>query len=978
MAAYFAADEIVFEVQGATVRLRFEGARGEPLLEGLDPQPGRANFLLGSEPARWRTNVPTYAGVAYRELYPGIDLRYGSSGSRLKSEFVVAPGADPQRIQVVYAGIDGLRLDTDGALILATGAGQLREEAPEVHQEIGGQRIRVPAAYRQLNELSVGFELGPYDRTQPLFIDPVITYATYLGGSQFDGATAIAADAAGNAYVTGWTESADFPTSSLLQGSHRGSTDVFVAKLNAAGNALVYCTYLGGSGLDLAYGIAVDGAGNAYVTGSTNSANFPKALSLQLSLAGGRDAFVAKLNATGQALVYSTYLGGNGNDGGNAIALDSLGNAYVAGDTSSTNFPVTSAFQTANRGRQDAFLTKLDGAGRSLLYSTYLGGSGDDRASGLAVDSAGNAYLTGATDSVNFPTFNPGQSVLKGTQDAFVTKLSATGNSLVYSTYFGGSGGTAGLGESGNAIAVDAGGNAYIVGTTNSTDFPTINPLQASLAGGGNDAFVAKLSPAGSALFYSTFLGGSGLDSATGVAVDSLGNVYLTGFTSSPNFPRVNPMQPVNAGGYDAFVAKLTPAGNALVYSSYLGGSNSDSGAAIALDGAGNVYIAGQTLSSNFPAVQALQVSNTGGFAAFVAKIADQVAGTPNVIAPAYSVGGPGLTTYVPVVLYYGGGPIDELSFWLSAPSGTVYAFEFSARIAASSKTATQQGSQFNVSFGGLSPALAASAFLGYARLTLPRPLAPGNYVLSITACSTRSGQTLLPCQGGQATLRVPASPVIDDNEFFVTQQYMDILGRLPDPGGLATFLIALNTGAASRSGVVYGFILSAEFFGKAFFVASCHRAVLGQDASFTSWLQDLTALRLGLLTPDGFIQALLSSPQYLQSYGNPDTVTFVTLLYRNGLGREPDPGGLSSLVEALNSGAVTRSQAVYNIIYSLEYLLRYTDRIFVELLYFSLLRRNPDPGGWNAHLSLLASGVSKVTLIENFLLSLEYRYRFN
>jgi hypothetical protein len=440
----------------------------------------------------------------------------------------------------------------------------------------------------------------------------------------------IAVDGAGNAYVTGQTPSTDFPTTNPLQMSNGGGGffgDAFVTKINAAGTGRLYSTYLGGSSDDIGGRIAVDGAGNAYVTGSTNSTNFPTTNPLQASNGGGKDTFVTKINAAGLALVYSTYLGGSGDDAGAGIAVDGAGNAYVTGYTNSTNFPTANPLQASNGGgiNGDAFVTKINAAGSALVYSTYLGGSGNDSCASIAVDGSGNAYVTGTTSSPNFPTTNPLQaSYGGGLQDAFVTKINATGSAVVYSTYLGGGGQ-----DSGTSIAVDSVGNAYVTGLTLSLNFPTANPLQASIASGLTpDAFVTKINAAGSALVYSTFLGGSGFDAGYAIAVDGSGNAYVAGYTESINlhpftpFPIINPIQASFGGGNsDAFVTKINAAGSAFVYSTYLGGSGNDGGYAIAVDGSGNAHVTGYTNSTNFPTANPIQASNPGGFDAFVLSI---------------------------------------------------------------------------------------------------------------------------------------------------------------------------------------------------------------------------------------------------------------------------------------------------------------------------------------------------------------------
>jgi hypothetical protein len=620
------------------VHLRLVGANPHPTLEGMDELPGRVNYLRGNDPQQWRTNVPTYGKARYAQAYPGIDLVYYGNPRQLEHDFVVAPGADPSVIAMEIEGAGKACLDARGDLVWATGAGEVRLEKPRIYQEVEGRRREVAGGYVLGPGPRVGFRVGAYDARRPLVIDPVLVYATFLGGSNQDEGLGIAVDAAGNAYVTGQTYSTDFPgaSNSPIQPSLHDGEDVFVAKLNASGTALVYATYLGGNSNDWGTGIAVDASGNAYVTGVANSTDFPLAGSpLQASSRGGGQAFVAKLNAAGSALAYSTYLGGTGTNFGLGIAVDAAGDAYVTGYTDSTDFPLAgSPLQSSLRGTSNAFVAKLNAEGSALAYSTYLGGSGIDVGEGIAVDAAGDAYVTGITNSSDFPLASrPIQSRFGGgSQDAFVAKLNAAGSALVYSTYLGGSGNDYALG-----IAVDAAGNAYVTGFTNSPDLPLAgNPLQSRYAGGVQDAFVAKLNATGSALAYSTYLGGSGEDSGSGIAVDAAGNAYVTGSTGSTDFPGASnsPIQSSHHDGGDTFVAKLNAAGSALAYSTYLGGG--DSGLGIAVDTAGNAYVAGIAFSTDLPGASSspIQPNFRGGDRdAFVAKIASdlsEVAPTAN------------------------------------------------------------------------------------------------------------------------------------------------------------------------------------------------------------------------------------------------------------------------------------------------------------------------------------------------------------
>jgi hypothetical protein len=599
----------------SVVSMRVVGANLRSHAVGLDKQAGVSNDFTGNDPSKWHTNIPNYAKIDYQGVYRGIDLVYHGNQKQLEYDFVVAPGANPHAILLAFDGARSVSFDRAGNLVLHTSGGDVVEHAPVVYQEVNGQRQMVAGRYVLAGNHQVGFQVGRYDHSKPLVIDPTLSYSTYLGGRANDRGSAIAVDNSGNAYITGFTGSSNFPTKGAIQPSSAGGDDVFVTKLNSTGTALVYSTYLGGSNSDVGNGIAVDGAGNAYVTGSTTSANFPTKNPIQAHLNGSEDAFVLTLNPAGTALVYSTYLGGSNSDAGNGIAVDGAGNAYVTGTTSSTDFPTTpGAYQAANPGTNDAFVAQVNATGASLVYGTYLGGDFGAHGLGIAVDTSGNAYVTGNTASTNFATAGAYQTINAGGNDAFVAKLNAAGSARVYATYLGGSGDDRGLG-----IAVDASGNAYVTGSTASSNFPTLNAYQ-SVYGGNGDVFVTKFNAGGSALLYSTYMGGNGADDSSGnggaLAVDSSGNIYVTGFTSSPNFPTLNAFQPTYGGSGDAFVAKFNPSNSgtaSLVYSSYLGGSDGAFGFGIAVDGLGNAYLTGETGSHDFPTTtNAFQTKNGG------------------------------------------------------------------------------------------------------------------------------------------------------------------------------------------------------------------------------------------------------------------------------------------------------------------------------------------------------------------------------
>ena len=606
--------------------LDFLGANMETAIEGTGKDNSVVNYLIGNDPEKWYTDIPTYREVVYRDIYPAVDLRLFGKGNLLEYDFVVRPGASPNDIALAYNGIDSLTIE-NGALVAGTAFGDIKQDTPYIYQQIGDRTVNVAGGFKLNGSNTYGFYAAAYDSRYPLIIDPSLIYSTYLGGGVADYGYSIAVDAAGSAYITGETGSTNFPTQNPYQASNAGSWDAFVTKLSPEGNSLAYSTYLGGSGIDEGRGIAVDAAGSAYVIGLSDSTNFPTtAGAFQTANAGSADAFVTKLSPAGNSLAYSTYLGGGGGDLGYGMAVDTDGSAYVTGWTNSGNFPTTpGALQTTLAGISDAFVTKLSPVGSALAYSTYLGGSGSEDGLGIAVDTTDRAYITGDTNSTNFPTtVGAFRTTLAGTTDAFVTKLSPAGSALVYSTYLGG-----GNEDIGRGIAVDPAGSAYVTGPTHSTNFPTTaGALQTSYAGNG-DAFVTRLSAAGNSLGYSTYLGGGGEDIGRGIAVDTAGSAYVTGQTASTNFPIAGGALPTAyAGGSDVFVTKLSAAGSALVYSTYLRGGGDDYGYSIALDSAGGAYITGYTSSTDFPTRNPYQGTKAGGVDVFVAKLTQKLGQT--------------------------------------------------------------------------------------------------------------------------------------------------------------------------------------------------------------------------------------------------------------------------------------------------------------------------------------------------------------
>jgi hypothetical protein len=608
---WFTANELL----AGSMRLRLVGSDPSAAPEGLDALPGRSHYYAGRDPGRWRTNVPGYARLHWRSVYPGIDLVYHGTRGHLEYDFVVAPGADPSVIRFAVEGCGRLGVNARGELVGGRDRRTLLR-APEIYQQRGGRREQVSGSYRVRGN-TVGLEISPYDPTLTLVIDPVLVFSTYIGGSGVDAAHAVAADGEGGVYVAGYTLSPDFPVTTGAGGAGESNRDGFVARFDPSGT-LVYSAYLGGSSADSAWGIAVDASGFAHVVGSTSSADFPVAGAFQNAYGGQGDAFAARLSPQGDSLMYSTYLGGASGDSAAAVAVDSYGAAYMAGTTESPDFPVAVRFQKNFGGGSDAFVTKISARGDRVEYSSYLGGSSEDGVAAIAVDARGNAYVTGFTVSSDFPVLGSFQSGLGGPgwSDAFVSKIGLAGNALVYSTYLGG-----GRGDSGAGIAVDSSGSAYIAGRTESPDFPVFRPLQA-IFGGYSDAFVARLAASGDALVYSTFLGGSFAEYGNGIAIDATGAAFVTGEVYSVDFPAVLPLQSYGGKG-DAFVTRLRPGGEALEMSTYLGGSGGDYGMSIAVDPPGRIYVAGFTYSADFPLRRPFQTLYRGQYDAFVAVLAE-------------------------------------------------------------------------------------------------------------------------------------------------------------------------------------------------------------------------------------------------------------------------------------------------------------------------------------------------------------------
>lgn len=616
------------------LRLSFPGANHHATLTPESATHSVSNYLTGNDPAQWRTAVPHYSRLRYRNLYPGIDLVFYGRDGVIEYDFEVAPGANPNAIHLHFESAVST-LAANGDLATTIDGNTIVHRRPVLYQRSGSHTAPVEGRFR-LNGRDASFVIGSYDPKLPLIIDPVLTYSTYLGGSAPNSAEDIAyaatRDAEGNIYIAGRTASTNFPLAGAFQTTNKGSGDAFVAKFDPTGQTLKYATYFGGGSLEYAYAIAVDAQGQAHIAGQTGSRDFPVKNAFQSAVAGLNNAFLTKLNAQGNALLFSTVFGGERNDVIYSIALDSYGNIYAGGGTNSEKLPLKNPLLAKTAGNGDAFAAKFSPTGE-LFYSTFIGGTGSEIIYAVAPDSLGNLVVAGATNSLNLATADVVGPKGIGSRDAFVAKLNATGNAYVFFSYLGGR-----QGDEARALALDAEDNLYLGGNTFSTDFPvTDGVVQPKLAAWG-DAFIAKLNSTATKLVWSTYLGGSGRSAVveeelvTSLAVDPDGFVYAAGTTTSPDFPVQRAVQPTYGGGTDAFAAKLTPDGTTLVNSTFLGGAADETGNALVLTPLREIYVAGQTFSDNLPVTpKALAPKRGGNSDSFFSAVCDPVLFASNV-----------------------------------------------------------------------------------------------------------------------------------------------------------------------------------------------------------------------------------------------------------------------------------------------------------------------------------------------------------
>ncbi len=604
-------------IETMMIKANFVGANQNPQMVGVDMIDYKCNYFIGNDQLKWATDVPNFTAVMYEQIYDGIDLKYYGNGTHMEYDYIVEPGADFSQIKIQYEGAESIAVNDNGELVVTTMWGEVVEQRPIIYQIENSIRVPIDGSYKLSGASSFSFELADYNTSLPLIIDPVLEYSTYLGGSRNDRGLSTVVDNFGSSYITGYTSSPDFPIVNPYNETYQnGYRDIFVSKLNPTGNGLIFSTFIGGNGYDNAYSIDVDRFGATYITGMTSSSDFPTINALSDSANSVVDAFVTKLNSTGDSLVYSTYLGGSNQDVGACIITDDSGGVYITGRTSSIDFPLHKPlFGTFMGGENDAFVTKLSPTGSYLNYSTYIGGSGIDYSNGIAVDGSGNAYIVGFTNSQDLPTYNAFQESQSGAGDIFVAKLSNTGDSLAYCTYLGGE-----YYDIGYDICVDSSGSAYIVGFTASDNYPVYNPYQENLDNYGGNIVITKINTSGTSLEYSTYIGGSNADYVSAIEVDNLGCAYITGLTTSFDFPVVNAINNTMNGSSAIYITKFNEIGDNLEFSTFFGGTSSDHSQDIDIDVNGNIYITGWTTSDDFPVINPFDSTYKIGEHAFISK----------------------------------------------------------------------------------------------------------------------------------------------------------------------------------------------------------------------------------------------------------------------------------------------------------------------------------------------------------------------
>ena len=980
--------------QRDVVRMTLIGARSGARVAGEEVLPGKVNYLLGSDPQAWRRDIATYGKVRYNNIYQGIDLVYHGNQRRLEYDFQVTPGADPDLIRLGFEGVKRIGLDSaTGDLVMRLSGGALiRQHKPILYQEVQGARRPIAGQFVMRARGQIGFDVGVYDKTLPLIIDPVLVYGTYFGGDGQETTAGIAVDASGSVYVTGsFVTSFGFPVTAnafqKTQNSANGNGEVFITKFTPDGQGIVYSTLLGGNSTDVSTGLGLDAAGNAYVVGWTDSADFPVRNAFQPTLRGFPNAFVTKLSATGSDLLYSTFFGGSSNfDFGTDIAVDPSGNAYITGDTASTDFPVTPGASRTTHVRlqsptadKDGFIAKLNtnlSGASSLVYSTFCDVH-DPFSNSIDIDPAGNAYVTG---------------------DARVQKLNSTGAAVLYSFTIPDAAANITTGLHTTDVAVDADGQAYVTGLTNSPGLQIVNGFQPAFGGGSFDGFLAKLNASGTSLLYSTYLGGQNLDEASAVEVDLAGHAYVVGYTASVDFPIRDAFQTIKlGGGTDIFVTKIdtnSSGANSLIFSTYYGASNYDEAAAgVALDPEGNIYVTG------FPFTVAVQgIIHTGASGIGAPVPSDQ-------------------SEFDPFILKISNTSSSNIHFGAERLFASESAGSFEVTVVRSGDTSAAANVEFGTldgSASGRSDYTSAFGTLRFAAGETSKSFRvfitddsnfEGDETFYVTLHANVPGVALaapavteLHIQDNDTS--TPASNPIDNPPFFIRQQYLDFLGRDPDSQGFANWMATLtgcpNGGFGEfdnpdcdRVHVSASFVQSHEFQTRGYWIlrfgyVGLNRSI-GAIRSSVTYAEFIRALGQigGSNSPEqeeaakvAYTNAFVQRSNFLALFPPAMTAAqYVNALESNA---QVTLSNKQALVDALNGGTMSRADVLRNVVESQAVFDKYISRAFVTMEYFGYLRRDPDLVGYQNWVnSLTADPANYRHMIFGFIYSTEYRQRF-
>lgn len=595
---------------GQIVNWKFENSNKHPLAEGKKKYKAYYNYFIGKDKKKWASFVGLYKEVYIKNIYKGIDARYYFDDGLIRYDFIVQAGADPAQLALTIEGCDKVFINNGGELVYSTRFGDVKQAGLKVYQMEGVERKRMNAQWQINSNNKIQFLLGTYNKKKAIVIDPIV-YSTFIGGRDPDifFSMDMLIDRNGNAFIAGSTSSSNYPIiSGAYDSVYAGELDFYVTKLNSSGSELIYSTFIGGSDpehfgyTEDCYSIALDNSDNIYITGDTHADDYPTTIgAYKQTISGKYDAVITKLNSSGSEIIYSTFLGGEDNDSGRSIWVDNNGNAFICGTTYSSYYPTTTnAFDEHFNGNVDGFVTALNNNGSSLLLSTFLGGYYFDFAKSIITDNKGYIYVAGSTSSNDFPiTAGAFDTSYEAYYDIFVTKLDPAGEKQIYSTFIGGD-----KSEYCSSILVDDNGNTYLSGSTNSFNFPTTKSAYDQTYSDSGDAFMLKLNSEGSALTYCTFLGGTGLDEDydNNLAIDKAGNAYVVGGTSSTDFPISSDAFSKSKNGYfDVFLSKFNNTGSQLIYSTFIGGGMSDAGYSVDVDSIGNIYVAGEANSVDFP-----------------------------------------------------------------------------------------------------------------------------------------------------------------------------------------------------------------------------------------------------------------------------------------------------------------------------------------------------------------------------------------